>query len=283
MGPTIIQPRITLRTIVGLFTLLVAALPGQAQQGPAPSHNPDHELLTYFYKDPRPERLYGFLARFQDTPVAEQPQAFLALSGFFAAVCIAHPDQFPPMVPADLKPKTAAAISAAVRMCGNERVAVALEPTLDRSAPDEQTRAAISSLPRLSELRVTQPTQFDILWSASFATANPAYVRPIYDFYVATTAQPGVDVHDIVAMVMLKFRPNKEALDAISAKYPRDTLIRIIYAASALWSLDSNARQHAFVATALSGYEKEAAGSVAVQGLAEVRKTVDAAIGGQRR
>jgi hypothetical protein len=285
MIPTI-GPHIT-RTVVGLFALLVAALPGQAQQGPAPARqnpasSPDHELLTYFYKDPRPERLNGFLAQFQDTPVAEQPQAFLALSGFFAAVCVAHPDQFPRMVPADLKPKTAAAISAAVRMCGNERVAAALKSTLERSAPDKQTRAAISSLPRLSELRVTQPTHLDILWSASFATANLAYVRPIYNFYVAATAQPGVDVRDIVAIVMLKHRPNKEAMDAISAKYPRDTLIRIIYAASALWSLDSNVRQHTFVATALSGYEKEAAGSVAVQGLAETRKAIDAAIGSRR-
>lgn len=76
------RSRKAIGAIVGLFALLVATLPGQAQQGSAqpssprqsPAPNADHELLTYFYKDPRPERLTGFLARFQETPVAEQPQ-----------------------------------------------------------------------------------------------------------------------------------------------------------------------------------------------------------------
>lgn len=285
------RSRKAIGAIVGLFALLVATLPGQAQQGSAqpssprqsPAPNADHELLTYFYKDPRPERLTGFLARFQETPVAEQPQAFPALTGFFAAICVAHPDKFPRMVPADLKPKTAAAIAAAVRLCGSAPVAAVLKPTLERSPPDGRMKAAITSLPsRLSELRVTHPMHLDILWSASFATASPAYVRPIYDYYDSAAALPGVDVRDIVAIVVLKHRPNKEALDAITAKYPRDTLIRIVFAASALWSLDSNARQHTFVATALNGYEKEKAGSPAATGLTEIRKAADAAIGSRR-
>ena len=83
------------------------------------------------------------MQRFQETPVAEQPQAFPPLTGFFAAVCIAHPDKFPRMIPANLKPKTAAAIAAAVRLCGNERVAAALKQTLEQSPPDEQTKAGI--------------------------------------------------------------------------------------------------------------------------------------------
>lgn len=298
MRPAIVPPHKTFGTIVGLLTLLTSALPGLAQQNlsqkspaapsalqqrPAPQPAPDGDLLTYFYKDPRPERLTGFLARFQDTPIAERPQAFPALSGFFAAICIAHPGRFPGMVPADLKPKTAAAISAAVRLCGNERVAAALKQTLDRSPPDEQIKAIIASLPRLSDLRVTHPMHLDILWSASFATANPAYVRTIYLFYLGAAGLPGVDARDIVTIVLLRLQPNKPALDAITAKYSREMLLTVIYAASALWSLDSNARQHPFVANALSVYQKEAPESLAVQGLVQVRKAIDDARASQRR
>ena len=285
------SPRNPIGTIVGLFALLVSTLPGAAQQSPAqpgpaqqrPAPNADHELLTYFYKDPRPERLTGFLARFQETPVAEQPSAFPALTGFFAAVCTAHPDKFPSMVPANLKPKTAVAIAAAVRLCGNERVAAALKQTLEKSPPDEQTKAGIASLPpRLSGLRVTHPMHLDILWSASFATANPAYVRLIYDYYESVAALPGVDVRDLVSIMTLRHRPNKEALEAIKNKYPQDTFIRVVFASSALWSLESNARQHTFVATALGGYEKEKPGSPASAGLADMRKAVNEALGSRR-
>jgi len=277
--PMIDPPRNAIGTIAGLFALLVSTLPGAAQQSPAQSKpaqqrpaqqaapNADHELLTYFYKDPRPERLTGFLARFQETPVAEQPQAFPALTGFFAAVCIAHPDKFPRMVPADLKPKTAAAITAAVRLCGNERVAAALKQTLEKSPPDEQTKAGIASLPRLSDLRVTHPTHLDILWSASFVTGTPRHVAVITDFFAQVANQSETVAVDIAQATVEMMGGPKGTIAQLRGKYGDDGTRRLVYASSALWALQSNARQHVFVDQFVRKYIADNPGTPATKAL----------------
>lgn len=140
---------------------------------------------------------------------------------------------------------------------------------------DNHTRSpAASGKARTSEL-------VRCLLVASFATGDEAYVRPIYAYYGSVASLPGVDVRDIVAMVVLRHRPNKDAMDVITKKYPQDTLVRLVYAASALWSLESNGRQHKFVATALDRYAKEKPKSPATEGLAELRRAVAAARGVQ--
>ena len=134
----------------------------------------------------------------------------------------------------------------------------------------------------LRQAKANHPSSFDVLWAASFATGDPAYVRPIYDYYESVATLPGVDVRDLVSIFMLRHRPNKEAMEALKNKYPQDTFIRVVFASSALWSLDSNARRRKFVAAALSGYQKEKPGSPASAGLAEMRKASDEARGGRR-
>ena len=71
-------------------------------------------------------------------------------------------------------------------------------------------------------------------------------------------------------------------MEALKNKYPQDTFMRVVFASSALWSLDSNARQHKFVAAALNDFQKGKAGSPASAGLAEMRKASDEARGGRR-
>ena len=71
-------------------------------------------------------------------------------------------------------------------------------------------------------------------------------------------------------------RADKEAVEAIKTKYPQETFMRVVFASSALWSLESNARQHKFVAAALDRYTKGNPASAANQGLAEMRKEVAA-------
>lgn len=255
--------RIATGTIAGLLALLVWMLPGAAQQSSAPK-NPaqpnspqqrpaqqatsDGELLTYFYKDPRPERLVGLVQRFQDTPAAAKWEAFPPVVGFFAAVCIAHPDKFSRLVPSDLKPKMSVAIATAVKLCGNERVAAALRQTLERSPPDEQMAAALAGLPsRLSDVRVSHPTHLDIHWGASFATGSPRHVAAITDFFAQAANQSEAVAVDIAQIVIEMMGGPKGTLAQLRGKYGTDGAIRMAYAASALWALQSNARQHAFV------------------------------------
>jgi hypothetical protein len=144
--------------------------------------------------------------------------------------------------------------------------------------PPEQM-APITPVRPLRSLIPEQASSFDVLWAASFATGDSAYVRPIYDFYDATASTPGIDVRDIVAIVILRSRRDKGALDAIKKKYALETFVRIIHASSALWSLESNSRQHKFVAVALNRFTQEKPTSPAAEGLAELRKAVAATLG----
>jgi len=257
--------RNVLRTIVGLFALLVATSPSAGQQA-AP--DADHELLTYFYKDPRPERLVGFLERFQDKPVAEKPGAYPALTGFLAAVCIAHPDKFARLIPADLKPRTAAAVAAAVKFCGNERVTGVVGQTLERSPQDEKMKAALAGLPpRLSELRVTHPTHLDILWSASFVTGTPRHVAVITDFFAQIANQSETVAVDIAQIAVEMMGGPKGTIAQLRGKYGDDGTRRLVYASSALWALQSNARQHVFVDQFVRKYIADNPGTPATKAL----------------
>jgi hypothetical protein len=123
----------------------------------------------------------------------------------------------------------------------------------------------------LRQATATQPGTFDVLWAASFATGDPAYVRPIFDYYASVAAQDGVDIQDIVAFVIARGGANKEAIQAIAKKYPRETLQKVVFASSALWSLSSNAGQHKFVAAALARYLEAQPASPAAKGFVELR------------
>ena len=92
--------------------------------------------------------------------------------------------------------------------------------------------------PALGQAPAEHPRSFDVLWAASFAIGDAAYLRPIYEYYAAVAAQPGVDVHDIVTAVLAKQRNDKAALEALGKKYPREALLRVVFASSALWSLE---------------------------------------------
>jgi hypothetical protein len=286
MRLTIVPPRKVIGTMVGLFALLVATLPSVAQQSTAPPKKPaqptapqqrpaqqptadsDHELVTYFYKDPRPERLNGFLQRFQVSPVGEQWGAYPPVAGFLAAICMAHPDKFTQLIPADLKPKMATSVGAAMRLCGNEQVAVALKLVLERVPFDDELKTTFTGLPtRLSDLRITHPTHLDIFWGASFAAGSSRYVAPILEYFAQTANQSEAVAVDVAQVVVELMGGPKGTLAQLRGKYGTDGAVRMAYAATALWALQSNARQHAFVDQYIRKYMADNPGNPATKAL----------------
>lgn len=129
----------------------------------------------------------------------------------------------------------------------------------------------------LAATRPEQPNHFDTLWGAAFATGDASYVRPIYDYYAGVAGESDIDVNDIVAIVVAQSKSDRDAMGAFAKKYPRERLRWLVYGASALWSLDSNAQQHRFVAAALEQYKKEAPNSQATKGLAALRTALASA------
>jgi hypothetical protein len=256
-----------LRMVIGSLAILVS-VPCSAEQAP----DPDTELVTYFYKDARPERLSGFIARFQDKPIADRPQVIPALTGFLAAVCTSYPDKFAPLIPTDLKPRMSAIVALAVKLCGNASVAAAVKPKLDQAKPDERMLAAFSGLPsKLDDLRVMHPTHLDILWSASFVQGDQRYVAVIADFFAQVANQSEAAAVDIAQTVLEMTGGPKGTMAQLRGKYGDDGARRMIYAASALWALQSNARQHAFVDQFLTKYIADHPDTPATKALATLR------------
>ena len=196
------------------------------------------------------------------------------MMGFLAGLFAKQPEQIKIATAAKLGRPAQAAVIQGLRLAGRHPEAIAAAKSWDWSA---EQMAPITPLRPLGEVKPTQPGSFDIFWAASFATGDEAYVRPIYDYYDTVASTADVDVQDIVAIVTLRARRDRAGLEAIKQKYPDATFRRVVNASSALWSLESNARQHKFVASALDRYVKEKPGSPAIEGLAELRKAVASA------
>jgi hypothetical protein len=83
------------RLAFALILVLLALVPAAAQ--PAPARQKPGDLLTYFYKDPRPERLVGYFEAHE----AAHPNwnAYPPVAGFFAVIFRAHPDWIDRLVP----------------------------------------------------------------------------------------------------------------------------------------------------------------------------------------
>lgn len=126
-------------------------------------------------------------------------------------------------------------------------------------------------MPPLQEAQPEQPGHFDTLLGASFATGNAAYLRPIFDYYALATTEPDIDVDDIVALIVSRARSDRDMTNVIAQKYPRERLLRVVFAAAALGLLDANARKHRFMATALDGYVRESPTSAASRGVLALR------------
>ena len=78
--------------ILPICLLVPCAPPAATAQQPA-DQAPHAVLLRTYYKDPRPERLVGFLAEFQSTPAARNWNAYPPIAGFLAIVFRADPSQ----------------------------------------------------------------------------------------------------------------------------------------------------------------------------------------------
>src|SRR4051794_5910074 len=85
-----------------LMLLAAAALPltasaARAQQAQKPGAQ--DQLMMFFYKDPRPERLIGFFEKL-DAELPGKWDAYPSAAGFFAFVFRKYPDRVEQLIPA---------------------------------------------------------------------------------------------------------------------------------------------------------------------------------------
>lgn len=259
---------------IGLSLALVGSafspVPRSAQAEQARKPAPQDELLTQFYQDPRPKRLTGFFDQY-DAEHAAKWDAYPVVAGFFAVVFGKYPDRIEQLIPARLNPQSAVALTAALRMSGNQAIAVKLKPKLDQAGQDEKLAEAFGNLPtRLEDLAIRSPAHLDILWGASFASGDTRYVRTIIEFFAQVANRSEQMTADIAKVVIGMAGGPKDIFGELKSRYGADTGL-VIVAAAALWATESNARQHPFVEQAVTAYINENPGTYATQAMAAMR------------
>ena len=261
-----------MRAIHACRVLALALGIGLAAIGSAVAQNrATNNPITYFYGDPKPERLVGFLDGYVKNPA--DWAAYPPLVGFFAVTFRRFPDWIDRLLPTRFDAKTAETVAAAFRLSGLPPMAQTLRSQLADAGQDPTLRAQLANLPtRLEELRIVTATHLDILWGAFFASGDPQYVRMILDFYARTADRSHETAIDITKLTVALTGGPKETFTEMRAKYDDATLRELIYAATAQWALISNGRQHPIVDTTVRTFIGEHKDSPAARGLAALNE-----------
>jgi hypothetical protein len=250
-----------LAAVLGLALAVITAQP-------APGQEASDRLLQSFYKDPKPERLVRFFERFEAVPVPRRWEAYPPLAGFFAVVFRTHPDRIDTLVPARLSPKSADTIAAALQLADQQPAIARLQARFAEAGSDERLKREFANLPaRLEDLRVGRPTHLDILWGAAYASGDGRFVRIIVDFMAQIANRSERIALDVAQTALALSGGPREILGELRGRHGDTLAVEIVFAATALWALQSNARQHSFVERVIAGYVAENSGSFASKAL----------------
>ena len=245
--------------------VLVIANGASAQQSQL---SPSAAIATYFYKDPRPERLVGFFEQFESSPTPRRWEAYLPLTGLFAVVFRAHPTQIEKLVPNRPSPKAADTITAALTLSGNRSKNAQWSSRLSQAGSDEKLKAELAGLPeRLEDLRVGTPAQMNILWGAAFASGDERFVRVVIDFFAQIANGSEALGLDVAQTTLAMMGGAHEVFAELLHKYDAVHAGQIVLAADALWALESNRKAHAFVDRAVTKYVQDHASTPAAKAL----------------
>jgi hypothetical protein len=240
-----------MKPIAAFLVLLLAALPCRAQ--PAPDAKVTADVVTYFYKDPRPERLVGHFERYERT--ASDWAAFPPLVGFYAVVFRGRPDWIDRLIPAKPGPSGSETLRAALQLAGLGVARRDLQARFAPAAGEPTLKAQLAGLPdQIDNLVVKTPTHLDILWGASFASGDGRYPRKVIGFLEKTANRSHETAIDILKLAAAMRGPDRKLVAEMKAKYDDATLIQLVYAATATWGLSSNAQQHPFVDREVAEY-----------------------------
>jgi hypothetical protein len=172
------------------------------------------------------------------------------------------------LIPVRPGPRNAATISAALTLSGNQALAAKLRPALDEAGSDEKLKSEFAGLPsRLEDLRARSGTHLDILWGAALASGDGTFVHMIADVLARTANRSELIALDVARTALAMMGGPKEIMGQLRGKYGDAGGREVIFAATALWALQSNARQHQFVERAVTKYVEDHPGTPAAKAL----------------
>jgi hypothetical protein len=232
---------------------------------------PPADSLAFFYKNPQPQRLVDIFTDVQNRALPWG--AYPPLTGLLAGDFKLHPEHIDLLVPNVKDVKAAYAVIAAARLSGQTAKAEALRAKFANIGSDPTLNAQFAGLPtRIEDLKIATLTHLDILWGASFAAGDGRYVTPIIDFFANTANQSELVAIDIAKTVIEMVGGPKDTIKGLKDKYGEAGAMQIIYAATALWAIQSNAQQHEYVRQITAKYIEDHPGTPATKALSALTR-----------
>jgi hypothetical protein len=228
-----------------LFNAVISPLRAE----PAPAATVSDADMTYFYKNPSPARLAQLIAYFNTLAQSGKPFAQPPMIGFLAAAFQKNPGDVDSLISADLSLPMLEIVGYSLQLAGQDAKARSIADRLTSrgAAPPDFTHAPSS----LDAMLATGPTEFDMLWGASFATADPRYCSKILARFAGVANVDG-NADDILAIA--KAAGTGADMHWVVDKRGAAKARELINIASALWALNSNSQQHEFVRKVLGDY-----------------------------
>ncbi|MBS0538188.1 MAG: hypothetical protein JSR47_05505 [Proteobacteria bacterium] len=249
------------------MTLLLAAM------APAAAQKKSTSPLTYFYLDPKPEKLVGFLDSYAKNPT--DWMAYPPMVGFYAIVFRQFPDWVDRLSPSVFDSKTAVTVAVAYKLSALSPMPAPLHDRLFSTQPDPRLQAEFPHLPaRVEDVAIRTPTDLDVMWGAFSASGDERYVRKILAF-LAATIDPAPELGiDVTRLTVALSNPDagKKIFPELRAKYDDTRLHQLANASTAQWALVSNAVQHAKIRQIVDAYSAEHPDSVTTSSLAALLK-----------
>ena len=253
------------------FSVCLAPLSAFGQQAETKSLG---DLFKSFYQDPRPERLVGFIDKWQSAPAGANWIAYPPLAGFLAIVFRTHPDWIEKLVPPTLNRKTATTLITALHLASNPAVPSDLQSRFLAAGIDDKLNAEFAGLPnRIEDLHIATGTHLDIAWGAAFASGDPRFVLMIIDFLAKTANQSEPVAIDVAKETIASMGGPKDIQKTLRTKYGDDEARQIIYTSVALWALTVNSKQYAFVHETVEKYIADNPETPATKALSALQHT----------
>ena len=205
--------------------------------------------ITFFYKNPSPERVARLIVSFNTLIQPDKPSTEPPIIGFLAAAFQRYPSDIDKMIPEGLSVTMQQVVATSLRLAGQDTKARAVADHLRASGSAVPDLARIPS--SLDAVEMIGPSEFDLLWGASFASGDPRYCLKILDRFAAVANVDG-NADDMVTIA----RTYGTGADRhwVVEKRGADKARELIIQSSALWALDSNSRQHEFVRVTVGKY-----------------------------
>jgi hypothetical protein len=239
------MPRRYLAHLLLVCAVLLGGWQAQAQER---AFNPGLEMML-FYKNPSSELAARIFDAIASDPRSNRDNVQGAIVGFAAVMFQKYPERIDRFLPEQPSAQLMASLATALRLAGqHDRALDYVTPVTGKA----RLKDFINRLPAsFDAIEARGAYDFDLLWGATFASGDAAYCRKILDRYTAL-ANTGDNADHILTFA--RSQQTQEDTKGLVAQLGREKSIELVHVASALWSLKSNARAHAFVGEMLAQY-----------------------------